>query len=93
MSVALDGNIVRLTGECRVEDAEPLLSLLQGNRSRIVDLSEAGYLHTALVQVLLAASPTMRGSSLDPFIRGWIQPLLSQPQTRSAEAPLSPGLE
>jgi hypothetical protein len=30
MTVRLTGNVILLEGECRVEDAEPLLALLQG---------------------------------------------------------------
>jgi len=86
MSVALDGTVVRLTGNCRVEDAEPLLAMLQAQGQRSVDLSEARQLHTAVVQILLAIRPEIRGRSLDPFVRTWIEPLLTQVQPGSAGA-------
>jgi hypothetical protein len=84
VSVALDGTVVRLTGDCRVEDAEPLLAMLQEQGERSVDLSEARQLHTSVIQILLAIRPDIRGGSLDSFIRTWIEPLLTQVQSGSA---------
>ncbi|MBP0445363.1 hypothetical protein J8J14_11285 [Roseomonas sp. SSH11] len=77
MSVRLDGAVIRLEGECRVEDAEPLLSLLQEEAGRVVDLSAAGRLHAAVVQVLLALRPPLSGEPADSFAARWITPLLA----------------
>jgi hypothetical protein len=93
MTVALDGTVVRLTGECRVEDAEPLLAMLQEQAGRNVDLSEARRLHTAVLQILMAIRPEIRGGSLDAFLRTWIEPLLTQVQPGSAGAMLGKRLE
>ena len=93
MTVHLEGHAIYLRGECRVEDAEPLLGYLQADCSRIIDLSRAGTLHTAVVQVLLALRPAVRGSSDHPFVRDWIQPLLSQEQASNAVVVLSKGLD
>jgi hypothetical protein len=93
MSVALDGTVVRLRGDCRVEDAEPLLAMLQGPEQRSVDLSEARQLHTAVVQILLAIRPEIRGGSLDSFVRTWVQPLLIRAQAGSAVAVAGKGLD
>jgi len=68
MSVRFDGNIIVLEGQCRVEDAEPLLAWLQADGTRIVDLTEAEHLHTAVFQVLMALKPPIRGGSKDGFI-------------------------
>ena len=76
MSVALDGDRIRLTGPCRVEDAEALLVLLQSDRTRPVDVADAIHLHAAVVQVLLAFRPNLIGSPQDEFIAQWIMPLL-----------------
>ena len=93
MSVALNGSIVRLTGDCRVEDAEPLLAMLQVPGVRSVDLSEARHLHTAVVQILLAIRPEIRGGSPESFVRTWIQPLLTQVQPGSAGTLAGKGLD
>lgn len=81
MSVNLEANCIQLLGDCPVGDAEPLLALLQEAPGRAVDLTKAGTLHTAVVQVLLALRPEILGRSSDPFIDRWIAPLL--PMQRS----------
>jgi len=76
MSVRLDGNVIVLEGPCRVEDAEPLLGWLQADRGRIVDLTGAEHLHAAVLQVLMALRPIIRGAAEDAFLRDWITPAL-----------------
>ncbi len=76
MSVRLEGHVIRLEGQCRVEDAEPLLGWLQADRSRIVDLTDAEHLHAAVLQVLMALEPSIQGTAKDPFIGCWIAPSL-----------------
>ncbi|WP_134499800.1 hypothetical protein [Microvirga pakistanensis] len=76
MSVRLAGDAIVLEGPCRVEDAEPLLSLLQAGPDRTVDLTEASHLHAAVVQVLMALRPTLKGTGQDGFLKTWIIPAL-----------------
>ena len=76
MSVRLDGNVIILEGQCRVEDAEPLLGWLQADRGRTVDLTDAEHLHAAVLQVLMALQPAVRGTARDDFLRDWITPAL-----------------
>ena len=76
MSVRLDGDVIILEGSCRVEDAEPLLGWLQADRGRMVDLAGAEHLHAAVLQVLMALRPTIRGTAEDTFLRDWITPAL-----------------
>ena len=49
-----DGTIL-LEGHCPVEDAEPLLQLLQATPKVPVDWRQCIHLHTAVLQVILAA--------------------------------------
>ncbi|WP_052402941.1 hypothetical protein [Muricoccus aerilatus] len=88
MSLRIDGDIARLEGEPRVEDAEPLLAFLQGGSGRGVDLSEAGPLHAAVFGVLLALSPPLRGGTGDPFNTRWLLPLLAPPLPEGDHPPL-----
>jgi anti-anti-sigma regulatory factor len=76
MSVRQEEQVIILVGQCQVEDAEPLLAALQAAPGLIVDISGASHLHTAVLQVLVALRPEVRGISPDPFIREWIHPLL-----------------
>ncbi|HEV7689533.1 MAG TPA: hypothetical protein VGO52_01860 [Hyphomonadaceae bacterium] len=77
MSVELsnDGTI-DLSGLCPLEDAEELLRLILGNPGSPVDWSDCGEAHTAVIQVLVAARPVLRGSPAGSFLRTWIEPLM-----------------
>jgi hypothetical protein len=77
MSVRVDGSVIRLEGECRVEDAEPLLAALRAGTACSVDLTAAGHLHAAVVQVLMALRPALAGPPADPFTAKWLAPLLA----------------
>jgi len=87
MSVRLDGNVVVLEGTCRVEDAEPLLAWLQADRARTVDVTEAEHLHGAVLQVLMALRPDIRGTAKDAFLRDWITPALMGENPAEPEPP------
>lgn len=49
-----------LDGHCPSEDAERLLQRLLAVPSATVDLRQCQSLHTAVIQVLLAAAPSVR---------------------------------
>jgi hypothetical protein len=76
MSARLDGNIILLEGQCRVEDAEPLLGWLQADSSRVVDLTNAEHLHAAVFQILMALRPPIREGEKDAFVQDWLIPIL-----------------
>jgi hypothetical protein len=76
MSVCLDNGVIILEGDCPVDEAESLLELLLANPGASVDWSACGQLHTAVVQVLLAARPPMGGEPGNPFLRRWIAPII-----------------
>ena len=79
MTVRLDDRAIHLQGDCHVEDAEPLLALLQTEPGRAVDISALGSIHTAVAQLLLAFRPEVVGSNGDKFFESWIKPLLVTP--------------
>lgn len=66
-----DGTIV-LDGNCSVEDAEPLLQMLLATPAARVDWTLCEHLHTAVVQVILAARPALVGPCGDRWIAQWI---------------------
>lgn len=76
MTVVLEAEMIRLRGDCPVGDAEALVTLLQDVPGRVVDLTGAGTLHTAVVQVLLALQPQVLVPAGNPFVDRWIAPLL-----------------
>jgi hypothetical protein len=69
-----DDGTIHLEGDCPVEDAEPLLELLQATPGARVDWRGCGRLHTAVVQVVLAVAPDCIGPCGDPFIGQWVDP-------------------
>jgi len=78
MSVVLDGQIVAIRGNCGVEEAETLMSLLQANPDSPVDITRAGSVHTALWQAVMVLRPRLVGEPSDPFIRQRIMPLVTE---------------
>ena len=73
MSVRLhDNGHILLEGHCPAEDAETLLQLLQANPESPVDWTQCSYLHTAVLQVILAVRPARIGACGDAWVRQWV---------------------
>jgi hypothetical protein len=72
-----DGTI-ELTGRCGVEDAEVLQRHLLATPRSTVEWSTCQYLHSAVLQVLLAGKPQVRGSPSNAFLRAHLVPLLQR---------------
>ena len=85
MSVFLDDGVIRLEGDCPVEEAETLVGLLQGACVSGADLSQCRHLHSALVQALLAFRVRIVGESQTPFIRDFVTPALDRADHAPAE--------
>ena len=72
MTVRLNSDgVILLAGACPVEDAETLLEHLQARREGPVDWSGCTALHTAVLQILMAAKPKLLGECGDEFVRTW----------------------
>jgi hypothetical protein len=72
---AQSGTII-LSGTCPVADAEPLLQLLLQHPGATVDWRTCAAAHGAVVQVLLAARPTLIGPPEDAFLARFVAPEL-----------------
>jgi hypothetical protein len=73
MTVRRDDNgHIALEGNCGAEDAETLLQMMLATPSARVDWTRCGELHTAVVQVILAAKPNLMGACGDPWLRPWL---------------------
>lgn len=68
MTVRRQDHKIILEGRCLVEDAEALLAALQHERDSVVHLEKAETIHSAVVQVLLAAKPRIKGASKHDFL-------------------------
>jgi hypothetical protein len=71
-----DNGTIVLESDCSVEDAEPLLQLLQATPAGPVDWTRCIHLHTAVLQVILAARPAMVGRCGDAWVQQWGPPTL-----------------
>ena len=67
-----DSGVILLDGVCPVEDAEPLLQMLQATPSARIDWTRCSRLHTAVLQVILAARVAPAGPCGDPWVERWI---------------------
>ncbi|WP_421695979.1 hypothetical protein [Aestuariivirga sp.] len=76
MTVLVQELRIILSDDCGVEEAETLLTALLEEPGRVVQM-EAGKLHTALWQVLLAVRPQIQGRTGDAFADLHILPLIN----------------
>jgi hypothetical protein len=67
-----DSGTILLEGHCPIEDAEPLLQLLQADPEGCLDWTQCTHLHTAVLQVILAARPVQLGACGDSWVRHWL---------------------
>jgi len=77
MGLVVNGTLAKFEDVCTVEDALPLLDFLKSGQTHEVDLSACTHLHTALLQLLLAACPTLACPPADPILMRWVAPLLT----------------
>jgi hypothetical protein len=66
------GDTIMLRGPCPVEDAETLLTMLQDGAAGI-DWSGCTLLHTACLQVLLAAGVPVTGTPAEAGLAKWVK--------------------
>ncbi len=76
--VSPDGTI-ELDGVCPIEDAEKLQHCLLQNPQAVVDWRSCAGAHTAVIQILLAVKPLLRGPAASDFLRSHVDPLLKTP--------------
>nr|WP_250813133.1 hypothetical protein [Neorhizobium tomejilense] len=70
MTVTLDGQTITMAGACGVDEVETLVSFLEGQPDRVVDLAGATAIHTAHWQVLMVFRPKIGGSPDPSSIAG-----------------------
>ncbi|WP_302172956.1 hypothetical protein [uncultured Hydrogenophaga sp.] len=58
-----------IEGDVPADDAEALSAWVQGQGRPTVCLKQAGHLHCAVLQVLLAWQPRLRSEPPDPWLR------------------------
>ncbi len=84
MTIHRTDQAIVLDGVCPVEDAELLMQELQSGPD-LIDWSGCTHLHTACLQVLLAAGLPVRGTPTNPTLARCIAPLFHQPAISSEQ--------
>ena len=69
-------NVACLKGVCTVEEAEPLLQWLQDQQRAKIKLKECTHVHTAVLQVLIAAKVMVTLPPDDVDLARWLIPAL-----------------
>jgi hypothetical protein len=80
-----DGAIA-LDGDCPIEDAEPLLQLLLADPDAALDWTSCEQAHTAVLQVVLAATPRLIGPPRGAFLRDHVATALARTGRERANA-------
>lgn len=84
MTVRLTGEgVIELDGRCALEDAEDLRRHLCAAPRATVEWGRCESLHCAVVQVLMAARPRLRGTPRSEFLAIHIRPFLESPPEAS----------
>jgi hypothetical protein len=83
MSVTFEDGVIWLTDACAIEEAETLAVLVAQHPDAVVDLSLCRLAHTAVLEVLIAFAPAMRGDFNDPFLTLWVRPGLEATARRN----------
>ena len=82
MPLIFDDDQVRIDAVCMVEDAMPLLEFFQSHAAARVGMRECTHLHSAVLQVLIAAVASDGARIMDlpeeDFLRRWLTPLFDQ---------------
>ncbi len=68
MPMTLDGALARLSGPIAIEEAEALAEWLRATPDAALDLSACQGLHSAVLQVILAAAPRLIAPPPDPLL-------------------------
>ena len=77
MSIVFRNQRARLEGHCSVEEAESLHAWMLEQTAPEVDLSACEHLHTAVLQTLLVARPSLVVLPADGFLGEHLGPLLA----------------
>lgn len=80
MPIEFKKNRAIFRDEVTVEEAEGLLEWLQTKPTAKADLSALSHLHTANLQVLIAAKTTISTWPKDAELRAWLEPALKLPE-------------
>ena len=77
MPIRFEDQTARFEGSCTVDEAIPFAEWLEATEAPRVDLGPCTGLHTALLQVLMAAGATVAVEPEDVFLKVRVMPVLA----------------
>ena len=77
MPIRFEDQTARFDSACSVDEAIPLAEWLAATEAPRVDLGRCTGLHTALLQVLMAARAPVAAEPEDAFLKSKVMPVLS----------------
>jgi hypothetical protein len=77
MTIRRGDDVIFLEQACTVEDADALLAEIQAGAA-LFDWTSCSFLHTACLQLILAAGLPVRGKPADAALARWVAPLVTQ---------------
>jgi hypothetical protein len=80
MAVMFGEDIIRIDGVCGVDEAMPLLELLQTHGEARIDMRTCTHLHSAALQVLMVAAIRVAVPPEEEFLSRWLTPMLGSRQ-------------
>jgi hypothetical protein len=81
MAYNIDDGVVTLSGPCGIEEAEALHARLCGLHEPLFDLAAATLMHTAVVQLILAAGGRVRGMRTELLLVACLRGLVDAKET------------
>jgi hypothetical protein len=78
MPIECKKKVAYLKGVCTVEEAETLLMWLNDTPGGRINMKDCQYLHTAVLQVLLAARPLLSAQPQNEFLSRWVSTTLER---------------
>lgn len=82
MPIRYDVSTIFCEAECMVEEALPLLEYLRFHQGASVDMTDCVYVHTAVLQVLAAATPKNLILPASPAMASWVSAVLAAAPAR-----------
>ena len=80
MTIEFNDGVLACAGTLSVEDAETLLQLVAGRPGMPADLAACDHVHSACLQVLMAARVAVRAWPRPPALAAWLHAALAPAQ-------------
>jgi hypothetical protein len=78
MTIQYEDGVLRCSGVLAVDEAEALLTLLSDHGSARIDLGDCEHVHSACLQVFMAAGGNITTWPASPLLADWLRAALQE---------------